>query len=247
LRASVNAGLPTTGRPRLFFRPAKGSGGPTFCRIAPLTEPDPRAAVRPVHPGCLQVAVGLVPAHRLPPTWANLLLAACAQKHIIVNWPLRIGESEAGPQAGLFRKALTEAIILSLAGGAPWSLTRGCCPRCSGSHLSGQSPRRIGDVRYLTLRVMLTSVLLSPLWCGLLFGLCFHDGSSLGLHRGCPQVRPTRGSRRRDPPSRSPRVRHCRKNRSCRHRSWLAPGLLLGKTVHNLKAVDAGPSIVHVC
>ena len=223
VRAGVTPGADHAGH--VFLPPAKGRGG-HILQMTPLTDQILGRVSRSIW--VLQVAVGVVLLIACANV-ANLLLARAATRHRELALLIALGAG----RSRLIRKAITEAIILSLAGGALGVLLAHAVLDVLVRAYPASLPK-MGDV-VVDLRVMLTSFAVSVV-CGLLFGLASmmrpHSDSIADALKSA-----TRGSS-------GVIRRHVRRVFVVAETALavivvVGAGLLL-QTVHNLKAVDAG-------
>ncbi len=120
VRAGVTPGTDHAGH--VFLPLAKGRGG-HILQMTPLTDQILGRVSRSIW--MLQVAVGVVLLIACANV-ASLLLARAETRHRELALLIALGAG----RSRLLRKFLTEAMILSLAGGALGVLARACCPRC---------------------------------------------------------------------------------------------------------------------
>jgi predicted permease len=222
-RAGITPGADHAGH--VFLPAAKGRGG-HILEMTALTDQILGRVSRSIW--VLQAAVGLV-LLIVCANVANLLLARAETRHREFALLTALGAS----RSRLRRKALTEAIILSLAGGALGVLLARAVLDVLVRAYPASLPR-MDDVA-VDFRVMLTSFAVSVV-CGLLFGFAYmmrpHSDSIAEALKSA-----TRGS------SRAVRG-HVRRVFVIAETALalivvVGAGLLL-QTVHNLKAVDAG-------
>ena len=223
MRTGITPGTDHAGH--VFLPLARGRDG-HILQMTPLTDQLLGRVSRSIW--VLQVAVGLVLLIACANV-ANLLLARAETRQRELALLIALG----GSRGRLLRKALTEAVILSLAGGAFGLLLARAVLDVLVRTYPASLPR-IGEV-VVDFRVILTSFAVSVV-CGLLFGLAsmMHTRSD-AIAEALKSA--TRGS--------SGMIRRRARRGFVIAETALAvivavgAGLLL-RTVHNLKAVDAG-------
>jgi predicted permease len=223
VRASITPGTDHAGH--VFLPLAKGRGG-HILQMTPLMDQILGRVSRSIW--VLQVTVVLVLLIACANV-ANLLLARAETRHRELAVLIALGAN----RSRLLRRALTEAIILSLTGGALGVLLARAALDALVRAYPGSLPR-IGDVA-VDRRVMLTSLAVSVV-CGLLFGLASmmrpHSDTIADALKSA--MRGSSGLIRR----------HARRVFVIAETALavivvVGAGLLL-RSVHNLEAVDAG-------